>query len=380
MGVVYLARRIMLNRLCALKMILAGAHAGTEASVRFLAEAETSPGCSTPTSSRSTTSASTTGGRSSSWNTWRGQPRPRLDGTPWPAAKAAELIETLARAVAEAHRLGIVHRDLKPANVLLDIRRHPQARRLRPRQVARLRQCLTRTGRSSGRPCYMAPEQAESRSKRSARRPTSTAWGRSSTSCLTGRPPFKAATVLETLDQVRSRSRYRRDRLQPDLPRDLETIGLKCLQKDPRRRYDGAVALAEDLDRFLHGRAIMARPVGAAEHAWKWARRQPAVALLSVALVSITAVAFAPVSWQWRRAETEAAAEAAAHAEARQAHREALEEEAQLALNHGLDLCEQGEIGRGLLWLARSWSSPRKPRSIGSTAPSASIWPIGRAG
>ncbi len=355
MGIVYLTRRIMLNRLCAVKMILGGAHAGIEASVRFLAEAETIARLQHPNIVQIHHF-----GQAGDFPFVEleylagGSLDQALDGTPWPAAKAAELIETLARAVAEAHRLGIVHRDLKPANVLLTSDGIPKLGDFGLAKSLGFDNALTRTGQVVGSPSYMAPEQAESRSKEVGPATDVYSLGAILYELLTGHPPFKAATVIQTLDQVRSQEPVPLRQVQPDLPRDLETIGLKCLQKDPRRRYDGAVALAEDLDRFLHGRAIMARPVGAAEHAWKWARRQPAVALLSVALVSITAVAFALVSWQWHRAETEAAAEAAAHAEARQAHREALEEEAQLALNYGLDLCEQGEIGRGLLWLARS--------------------------
>src|SRR5260370_36005548 len=116
---------------------------------------------------------------------------------------------------------------------------------------------------------------------------------------LTGRPPCRAATVLLTLDQVKTADPVPPSRLQPGLPRDAETICLKCLQKDPQRRYANAAALAEDLDRFLAGRAILARPARAAEHIRKWIRRRPAVALLSAAVVAVTVLGFILVSWQW---------------------------------------------------------------------------------
>ena len=168
-------------------------------------------------------------------------------------------------------------------------------------------------------------------------------------------------------------------RLQPGLSRDAETICLKCLEKDPQRRYSDAAALAEDLDRFLAGRPILARPIGTAERQQKWIRRRPAVALLSAAVVALALVSFTLVAWQWRRAEAKAEAEAAANERAQQARLVAFEKQAQLTLHQALALCDQGEVGRGLLWLPQTWSWPRKPSLTASTDPSASTWPIGRA-
>src|SRR5262249_34518023 len=156
-----------------------------------------------------------------------------------------------------------------------------------------------------------------------------------------GRPLFQSASVLDTLEQVRNQEPVSPRRLQPSVPRDLETICLKCLHKDHRRRYASAAVLAEDLERFLAGRPIQARPSGAVERGWKWARRRPAVALLSLAMLLVTLIGFALVLWQWQRAEREAAEEAAANERAQAARRQAVEEQAQLALNQGLALCDR---------------------------------------
>jgi hypothetical protein len=316
MGIVYLARRIMLNRPCAVKMILGDASADPESSLRFLAEAETVARLHHPHVVQVHHFGQAGGSPFVELEYLPGGSLDRaLDGTPWPAAKAAELIESLARAVAEAHRLGIIHRDLKPANVLLTTDGIPKIGDFGLAKSLGSDSTLTRTGLVVGSPCYMSPEQAEPRSNQVG--PATDIYGLGAIlyELLTGYPPFKGATVLQTLDQVRSQEPVPPRQVLPGVARDLETICLKCLEKDPRRRYQGATALAEDLDRFLHGRTILARPAGAVEHAWKWASRQPAVALLSVALVSITALSIALVSWQWRHARTEAA-----HADGR-AHR-----------------------------------------------------------
>src|SRR5262249_42749633 len=150
---------------------------------------------------------------------------------------------------------------------------------------------------------------------------------------LTGRPAFQAATVLGTLEQVKSAEPVPPSRLQPDLPRDAETIALKCLEKDPRRRYADAAALAEALDRLRAGRPVLARPTGCAERLRKWARRRPAVAALSAAVAAVTILGFILVAWQWRRAEAKAAAEAAATRTAQRALLVASDREARLMLH-----------------------------------------------
>src|SRR5262249_50597759 len=160
----------------------------------------------------------------------------------------------------------------------------------------------TLSGLLVGTPEYMAPEQARGQAEAVGPAADIYALGAVLYTMLTGRPPFQAASVLRTLDQVCSQEPVAPRRLQPAVPRDLETICLKCLQKEPRRRYASAQALAEDLELFLGGRTIRARPAGAAERGWKWARRRPAVALLSAAVAAVTVLGFALVSWQWQRA------------------------------------------------------------------------------
>jgi WD40 repeat protein len=160
--------------------------------------------------------------------------------------------------------------------------------------------------------------------------------------------------MLETLEQVRSQEPVPPRRLQPSVPHDLQTICLKCLQKDPRRRYATAAALADDLDRFLARRPILARPATLLEQAWKRAQRRPTEAMLVSAIAATAILGFTLVVWQWWRAETKAAAEATANERAQQARRLSVEQQAELALRQGLAVCDEGEVKHGLLWLGRS--------------------------
>ena len=265
MGVVYKARQVRLNRPVALKMILAGAHAGAEAAARFLAEAEAVAKLQHPNivqifhigehDGLPYFEMEYVGG---------GSLADRLDGTPRPPREAARLVETLAGAMAEAHRLGIVHRDLKPANILLTPEGAPKVADFGLAKLLNVESGLTRTDSILGSPSYMAPEQAEGKTKEVGPAADVYALGAILYELLTGRPPFRGATVLETLEQVKTAEPVPPSRLVPGLPRDVETIALKCLQKDPGRRYESAAALAEDLRRFLAGEPIVARPVGSA--------------------------------------------------------------------------------------------------------------------
>jgi WD40 repeat protein/predicted Ser/Thr protein kinase len=292
MGVVYLARQVQLNRLVALKMVLAGVHAEPKELVRFLAEAEAAARLQHPHIVRIYELGQQGGRPYFTMEFIEGASlAQRLAGTPLPAGEAARLVETLARAIHFAHARGIVHRDLKPANVLLAADGTPKisdfglAKRLGV-------EGLTQTGSVLGTPSYMAPEQAGG--KTAAVGPLSDVYalGALLYEALTGRPPFKAETPLATVQQVLAEEPVPPGRLQPRLPRDLETVCLKCLHKDPKKRYASALDLADDLGRFVAGESVRARPAPAWERGVKWARRRPAAAaLMAVSLLALAAVA-----------------------------------------------------------------------------------------
>jgi hypothetical protein len=204
-----------------------------------------------------------------------------------PPPQAALLVETLARAVQAAHEAGLVHRDLKPANVLVTAEGTPKITDFGLAKFLGSDSGRTQTGAILGTPSYMAPEQAQGEGRGGGVGPAADVWalGAILYECLTGRPPFRGPTVLETLEQVLTQEPVPLSRLQPRTPRDLETIALKCLHKEAGRRYGSAGELAADLGRFLAGEPIRARRVGVLERGGKWARRRPAHAALAATLV-----------------------------------------------------------------------------------------------
>jgi WD40 repeat protein len=289
MGVVYRARQTKLGRVVALKMILVGAHAGEDDLARFKTEAEAIARLQHPHiiqiheigdhDGLPYFSLEFCGG---------GSLAQKLAGTPLPPKEAAALVETLARAMQAAHDKGVVHRDLKPTNVLLAEDGTPKVSDFGlARKLDEAGQ--TATGAVLGTPSYMAPEQASGKSKELGPACDVYALGALLYECLTGRPPFKAATALDTLMQVVSEDPVPPRQLQPKVPRDLETVCLTCLHKEAGKRYATAEALAEDLRRWQGGEPITARPVGRLERLAKWARRRPAAA----ALIAVSAVALA---------------------------------------------------------------------------------------
>jgi WD40 repeat protein len=286
MGVVYKARQVQLNRLVALKMILAGGHAGPADLARFRTEAEAIARLQHPHIVQIHEIGEHEGKPYFSLEFCAaGSLAGKLDGTPLPPMEAARLVETLARAMEAAHQKGIVHRDLKPANVLLLEDGTPKitdfglAKKLNEAGQ-------TATGAVMGTPSYMAPEQAgmASPGRKSEVTPAADVYalGAILYELLTGRPPFRAPSALDTLLQVVSDDPVPPRQLQSKTPKDLETICLKCLQKEPAKRYASALALAEDLRRYQAGEPILARPVGVLERGWRWCQRKPLVATLLV--------------------------------------------------------------------------------------------------
>jgi hypothetical protein len=304
MGVVYHARQTRLKRLVALKMILAGAHAGPKELERFRLEAEAIARLQHPNVVQIYDVSEHEGKPYFSLEfVDGGSLHNTLTGTPLPAREAARLVETLARAMQAAHQLGVIHRDLKPANVLLTKAGTPKITDFGLAKLLGQDSGQSHTGQIMGTPSYMAPEQAAGNVKIIGAAADIYALGAILYELLTGRPPFKAASVLDTLEQVRTQEPVPPSQLQPKTPRDLETICLKCLQKEPAKRYDSAASLADDLQRFLNGEPIHARPVGQAERLWRWCKRQPALsaasaaAVLGVLLALVTfAIAFFVVS------------------------------------------------------------------------------------
>jgi tetratricopeptide (TPR) repeat protein len=294
MGVVYFARQVRLNRPCALKTILAGDHAPPEAIIRFLGEAETVARLRHPSIVQIHAIGDHDGRPYIELEYIEGGSlASRLDGTPWAPLRAAELVETVARGIHEVHLLGIVHRDLKPANILLAADGTPKLTDFGLAKSMYADSGLTRTDSILGSPSYMAPEQASGRVKEVGPAADIYALGAILYELLTGRAPFRAATLFETLEQVQSVEPVPPSRLQPGLPRDLQTIVLKCLEKDPSHRYGSPRELADDLGRYRRGESIRARPAGPIERGLKWMKRRP----LEAALLGITGLALLSLTW-----------------------------------------------------------------------------------
>ena len=318
MGVVYKARQLGLNRLVAIKMILAGGHAGKGELARFKAEAEAVARLQHPNIVQIHDVGTQDGKPFFSLEFCEGGSlTDKLAGSPLPPTQAALLVECLARAMHAAHLQGIVHRDLKPANVLLGPARGstaggslsglpfgtPKITDFGLAKDIREQSGQTQSGAIMGTPNYMAPEQAAGKVKEIGPAADTYALGAILYECLTGRPPFRGDTPWDTVNQVLTEDPLPPSRLRRRLPRDLETICLKCLRKEPQRRYASAEALADDLRRYLENKPILARPSGAWEWIFKWARRQPMVAALLLLLALVVVGGLFGMSILYVRAE-----------------------------------------------------------------------------
>ena len=302
MGVVYKARQTSLNRLVALKMIRTGELANDEEVLRFQAEAEAAANLDHP-NIVPVYEVGTHGDRHyfSMKLVEGGNLATRK---PESIESAVRVLATVARAVHYAHQRGILHRDLKPENILLDLKGEPHVSDfgLAKRMVAN--SSLTLAGRIFGTPAYIAPEQA-AQAKVLTTAMDIYSLGAILYELLTGQPPFCGSSVLDTLSQVREKQPKTPRRINPGIDRDLERICLKCLEKEPTRRYGSAEALSQDLERWLAHEPVHARPAAVLERIAKWTQRKPAVATLVAIVITVTLTGLLGVIWEWRTALSE---------------------------------------------------------------------------
>lgn len=309
MGIVCRARQKSLNRIVAVKLILAGQWAGPAHIQRFKAEAEAAARLDHPHIVPIHDIGEHAGQHFFSMKLIEGRnlaqvlaARETQGGTLHREREWAQLVATMARAVHYAHQRRVLHRDLKPTNILIDAHGEPHLTDFGLAKIIERTSDLTHTAAILGTPNYMAPEQASGKTRHVTTAADIYSLGAILYELLTGRPPFVGETPLETLNLVRDAEPSPPRAIQPRISRDLEIICLHCLHKEPDRRYGSAEALADELDRFLRDEPIHARPSGPLEKIWRWARRQPALAGLSAALLLALLVGLAATTWQWRRA------------------------------------------------------------------------------
>jgi WD40 repeat protein/serine/threonine protein kinase len=293
MGVVYKARQKSLGRIVAVKMLLFGDHSGKDLAQRFRAEAAAAASLQHPNIVAIHEVNAHEGQPYFVMDFIEGQSLARLAaGQSLPATRAARYVKIVAEAIHYAHERGILHRDLKPSNVLIDPFDQPRVTDFGLAKRLHHDSELTLSGQVLGSPNYMPPEQAAAKRGLVGRRSDVYSLGAILYHLLTGRPPFAGETLTDTLQDVVNTEPVSPRLLNPSVPRDLETLCLKCLEKEPASRYQTAQGLAEDLDRFLKDELIHAQPIGPTARLWRWCRRKPLVASLGTAtLVLLLAVA-----------------------------------------------------------------------------------------
>jgi WD40 repeat protein len=338
MGVVYKARQISLDRIVALKMILSGQFAGPEDVRRFHQEANAAANLDHPNIVPIYEVGEHEGQHYFSMKFIDGGSLATPSAAPADRMllrRAAQTMVTVARAVHHAHQRRILHRDLKPSNILLDASGQPQVTDFGLAKRMEDDSRLTQSGAIVGTPSYMAPEQA-SGSKALTTAVDVHGLGAILYELVTGRPPFRAGTQVDTLMQVLHQEPASPRQINRAVDRDLEKVCLKCLHKEPGRRYDSAAALADDLQRWLDGEPVVARPIPAAVRAWKWARRRPALAALGATATIATAALFVlgmVYNDRLQRALGEVAEQKNAVAQA-QSESDGLREESRRVLDH----------------------------------------------
>jgi serine/threonine protein kinase len=307
MGVIYKARQVCLNRIVAVKMMLPGMLVSEAEASRFQNEAEVIANLRHPNIVAVHEVGAHDGQRYFSMDYVEGQSLAAVvRDHPLPARTAARYVEVIAEAIHYAHQQGILHRDLKPSNVLLDKAGNPRIADFGLAKRFASDSRLTATGTVLGTPSYMPPEQADGKGRRIGPASDVYSLGAILYELLTGRPPFQAATPLDTILLVINTEPIAPRKLNPKLSRDLETICLKCLEKDPRWRYQTAQELADDLGRYLKREPIKARPINLLYRGWRWCRRNPWPTTATVALIlAILMTSLWAVGWRRMKAMTE---------------------------------------------------------------------------